>query len=99
MTSKRIELLDIEKLKTELRRLERRRGRSGKDATDHPPRGSEISQTLSPGLFGSHPKRGNSSCQKNTEREFVPIGTFIWRGLAAVLAWSVSGDSLNGFQP
>ena len=30
-TSKRVELLDIEKLKTEFRRLERRRGRSGKD--------------------------------------------------------------------
>ena len=40
-TSKRLELLDIEKLKTEFRRLERRRGRSGKDAIDHPPRGSD----------------------------------------------------------
>src|SRR5258705_596383 len=39
-TSKRIELLDIEKMKTEFRRLERRRGRSGKDSIDHPPRGS-----------------------------------------------------------
>ena len=40
-TSKRLELLDIEKLKTEFRRLERRRGRSGKDTIDHPPRGSD----------------------------------------------------------
>ena len=40
-TSKRIELLDIEKLKTEFRRLERRRGRSGKDTIDHPPRGTD----------------------------------------------------------
>jgi hypothetical protein len=40
-TSKRIELLDSEKLKTEFRRLERRRGRSGKDTIDHPPRGSD----------------------------------------------------------
>jgi Phage Terminase len=40
-TSKRIELLDIEKLKTEFPRLERRRGRSGKDMIDHPPRGSD----------------------------------------------------------
>jgi hypothetical protein len=40
-TSKRLELLDIEKLKTEFRRLERRRGRSGKDSIDHPPRGSD----------------------------------------------------------
>ena len=40
-TSRRIELLDIEKLKTEFRRLERRRGRSGKDTIDHPPRGSD----------------------------------------------------------
>src|SRR5262249_24505620 len=40
-TSKRIELLDIEKMKNEFRRLERRRGRSGKDSIDHPPRGSD----------------------------------------------------------
>ena len=40
-TSKRLELLDIEKMKTEFRRLERRRGRSGKDTIDHPPRGSD----------------------------------------------------------
>src|SRR6266542_3148217 len=41
LTSKRIELLDNEKMKTEFRRLERRRGRSGKDSIDHPPRGSD----------------------------------------------------------
>jgi hypothetical protein len=41
MTSKRVELLDDEKLKTELRRLERRTGRNGKDAIDHPTRGSD----------------------------------------------------------
>lgn len=40
-TSKRLELLDIEKVKTEFRRLERRRGRSGRDTIDHPPRGSD----------------------------------------------------------
>jgi hypothetical protein len=41
MTSKRVELLDSDKLKNELRRLERRRGRSGKDSIDHPPRGTD----------------------------------------------------------
>ena len=40
-TSKRIELLDIDRMKIEFRRLERRRGRSGKDSIDHPPRGSD----------------------------------------------------------
>jgi hypothetical protein len=40
-TSKRIELLDIEKMKTEFRRLERRHGRGGRDSIDHPPRGSD----------------------------------------------------------
>src|SRR5262245_54268718 len=40
-TSRRVELLDIEKIKNEFRRLERRRGRSGKDSIDHPPRGSD----------------------------------------------------------
>jgi hypothetical protein len=41
LTSRRVELLDNEKMKTEFRRLERRRGRSGKDNIDHPPRGSD----------------------------------------------------------
>lgn len=40
-TSKRVELLDIEKMKNEFRRLERRRGRSGKDSIDHPSRESD----------------------------------------------------------
>jgi hypothetical protein len=40
-TSKPIELLDIEKMKTEFRRLERRHGRGGRDSIDHPPRGSD----------------------------------------------------------
>jgi hypothetical protein len=40
-TSKRVQLLDIEKMKTEFRRLERHRGRSGRDTIDHPPRGSD----------------------------------------------------------
>jgi hypothetical protein len=39
--SKKIELLDSEKLKNELRRLERRTNRSGKESIDHPPRGSD----------------------------------------------------------
>jgi hypothetical protein len=41
LCSRKVELLDNEKLKSELRRLERRRGRSGKDSIDHPPRGSD----------------------------------------------------------
>jgi hypothetical protein len=40
-TSHRVELLNIDRMKTEFRRLERRRGRSGKDSIDHPPRGSD----------------------------------------------------------
>jgi hypothetical protein len=39
--SEKVELLDRDKLKTELRRLERRTGRSGKESIDHPPRGSD----------------------------------------------------------
>jgi hypothetical protein len=39
--SKKVELLDNDKLKTELRRLERRTNRSGKESIDHPPRGSD----------------------------------------------------------
>jgi hypothetical protein len=41
LCSRKVELLDNEKLKNELRRLERRRGRSGRDTIDHGPRGSD----------------------------------------------------------
>lgn len=41
MTSRRLELLDNRKMIDELRRLERRRGRSGKDVIDHGLRGSD----------------------------------------------------------
>jgi len=41
LTSRRVELLENDKLITELRRLERRRGRSGKDSIDHGARGSD----------------------------------------------------------
>ena len=39
--SRKVELLDSEKLKTELRRLERRTARNGRESIDHPPRGSD----------------------------------------------------------
>lgn len=39
--SKRVEFLDNRKATEELRRLERRRGRSGKDSIDHPASGSD----------------------------------------------------------
>ena len=39
--SKRVEFLDNHKATEELRRLERRRGRSGKDSLDHPASGSD----------------------------------------------------------
>jgi hypothetical protein len=41
LCSRKVELLDNEKLKNELRRLERRRGKSGRDIIDHPTRGSD----------------------------------------------------------
>jgi hypothetical protein len=37
----RVELPDNTQLITELTNLERRRGKSGKDSVDHPPRGSD----------------------------------------------------------
>jgi hypothetical protein len=39
--SRKVELLDNEKLKTELRRLERKTARNGRESIDHPPRGSD----------------------------------------------------------
>jgi hypothetical protein len=39
--SRKVELLDSEKLKTELRRLERRTARNGRESIDHPPRASD----------------------------------------------------------
>ena len=41
VNSQRVELPDNRQMKDELRRLERRRGRSGKDTVDHPPLGSD----------------------------------------------------------
>jgi len=41
LCARKVELLDNEKLKNELRRLERRRGRGGRDTIDHPLRGSD----------------------------------------------------------
>jgi hypothetical protein len=41
LCSRKVELLDNDKLKNELRRLERRRGRNRRDTIDHPPRGSD----------------------------------------------------------
>jgi len=41
VNSGRVELLDLEEVKGQLRRLERRRGPSGKDRVDHPPRGHD----------------------------------------------------------
>ena len=41
VNSQRVELPDNRQMKDELRRLERRRGRSGKDSVDHPPLGSD----------------------------------------------------------
>jgi hypothetical protein len=38
VNAKKIELLDDKRLMNELRRLERRRGRTGKDTVDHPPK-------------------------------------------------------------
>src|SRR5437899_2866195 len=52
LTSRRIELLDIDKMKSEFRRLERRRGRSGKDSIDHPPRGSDDIANSIAGIIG-----------------------------------------------
>jgi hypothetical protein len=48
VNAKRIELPDDRKLIEELRRLERRRGRSGKDTIDHPPRLSDDLRTAWP---------------------------------------------------
>jgi hypothetical protein len=52
LCSRKIELLDNERLKNELRRLERRRGRSGRDTIDHPPRGSDDVANAVAGVIG-----------------------------------------------
>lgn len=41
MNSRKVWLPDVEQLKTELRKLERRRGKSGKDSVDHPSNGHD----------------------------------------------------------
>ncbi|OGX16894.1 MAG: hypothetical protein A2105_06800 [Omnitrophica WOR_2 bacterium GWF2_63_9] len=41
LNSRQVELLDNHQLLLQLRQLERRRGRSGKDIVDHPPKGHD----------------------------------------------------------
>jgi hypothetical protein len=51
VNAKHVELVDNHKLIEELRRLERRRSRSGKNSIDHPPRLSDALQTPIAGLI------------------------------------------------
>ena len=72
--SRRVELLDSEKLKNELRRLERRTARNGRESIDHPPKGSDdIANAvagacwlaLQGGMFQMPEAYGESICQSN----------------------------------
>jgi hypothetical protein len=79
--SRKIELLESEKLKTEFRRLERRTNRSGKESIDHPPRGSDdIANAVAGvtwlalqngGMFMMPASYGNRVC---TEQNFFSEG-------------------------
>ena len=48
---RKVELPDDKKLVAELRSLERRRGKSGKDSVDHPPRGRDDRANAVAGLI------------------------------------------------
>jgi len=48
---RKVELLDDKKLVSELKALERRRGKSGKDSVDHPPRGRDDRANAVAGLI------------------------------------------------
>ena len=72
--SRRVELLDSDKLKNELRRLERRTARNGRESIDHPPRGSDdIANAVAGvtwlasqgGMFQMPESYGESVCSSN----------------------------------
>jgi hypothetical protein len=97
LTSKRVELLDIEKMKNEFRRLERRRGRSGKIQSIIRPAAATTSPTLwleSSVLCLSTP--GNSLNQRHMESGFPAAGTFTWKGSAqSRIEIGISSRQLN----
>jgi hypothetical protein len=88
LTSKKVELLDNDKLKTEFRRLERRRGRSGKDTIDHPPRGSDDIANAVAGVVSVAQYSGNAIEQLIEMNEDAPE--------RKMSSWNLSNDGLFG---
>jgi hypothetical protein len=87
LNSKRIELPDQRKLIDELRRLERRRGRSGKDTVDHPAYGSDDLANAVAGAVDLVITKPQPS------RYAVPIG--VGRGLGADLRRSFGSLAMD----
>lgn len=83
LTSRRIELLDIDKMKNEFRRLERRRGRSGKDSIDHPPRGNDdIANAVAGVTWLASQNAGESLMPEGYGERTCTDWNFTWKGLA-----------------
>jgi hypothetical protein len=91
VNSQRVELPDIRQMKDELRRLERRRGKSGKDTVDHPPMGSDDVANAVAGainLIISKPGSGLNS---------YPVG--VGRGIGADMRRAGLGGAMSEPNP
>src|SRR5262249_41675336 len=74
-TSRSVELLDDERLKNELRRLERRRGRSGKDSIDHPQKlHDDIANTVAGVIYFALQQCGDAMPETAGNRTFSRDG-------------------------
>ena len=110
VNGKQIELLDHRKLIEELRRLERRRGRSGMDCFDHPPRLSDDVANAVAGVTwlvlndeDSDATTGFNARYHLAKQPLLPvfgepayIGTTLVSPWASVLAQNVQGVQILG---
>jgi hypothetical protein len=76
-------------MKTEFRRLERRRGRSGKDSIDHPPRGSDDIANAVAGVISVAAQYGGNAIEQLIEmNEDAPE--------RQMSSWNMRNDGLFG---
>jgi hypothetical protein len=106
-----VELLDDKRLLTQLRRLERKRGRAGKDTVDHPPRlHDDLANSVAGVSFLLSQKVGKSSSEFNpalhiarTKLTLVPgnwplfVGVSYGDGFAASVIAQTYNDELRVF--
>src|SRR3990172_8500227 len=83
LTSGKVELLDCKELKNEMKNLERRRGRSGKDSIDHLPRlHDDIANSVAGAVFIASQGAGSSIDQFLENNRDIPNDSIMATGEA-----------------